>query len=129
MKLSAFNLSLSTTWYSAHHRNQQVLLTGVLAADRLLVTDGGHVGAAVAGSVGHVEVDVEAVDLGPNAVAVVELGYRTEVCTKGEEGELDSLKTLIEGTRGRTSFQLKLATRSLAPRQTKNNITGPNCNR
>ncbi len=45
----------------------------VLAADALLVADGGNEGAAVAGAVGHVEVDVEPVHLGPDAVEVVEL--------------------------------------------------------
>lgn len=53
---------------------QVSLLTGVLAADGLLVADGSHVGAAVAGAIRHVEVDVEPVHPGADTVVVVELG-------------------------------------------------------
>ena len=48
-------------------------LTRVFAADALLVADGGDESAAVAGAVGSVEVDREAVHGGADAIVVVEL--------------------------------------------------------
>ena len=50
----------------------------VLAADGLLVADGGDEGTAVAGAIRHVQVDVEPVNLGASAVEVVELESASE---------------------------------------------------